>query len=93
MLEDKYSPKPSRAKPRSELGELMIFDHQRLAAQADQIAKLVAEWDELERLRERVKNAELSLCTSRRKSAWSSGTNRRQCATSTAHPLRLPVHR
>jgi hypothetical protein len=70
----------------------MISDQQRLAYM-DQIAKLVAEWDELERLRERVKNVELSLCTSRRKRASCSGTNRRQCATATTHPLRLPLRR
>jgi len=90
MLEDKYSPKPSRAKPRSELGELMISDEQRLAYM-DQVAKLVAELNELERLRERVKNAELSLCTSRRKRDWCSRTNRRQCGNATTHPLRLPL--
>jgi hypothetical protein len=42
----------------------MISYQRRLAAYTDQFAKLVAELDELKRLRERVKKAELLLCTS-----------------------------
>jgi hypothetical protein len=49
--------------PAAELGKLMISYQQRLAAYTDQFAKLVAELDELERLRERIKKAELLRCT------------------------------
>jgi hypothetical protein len=70
----------------------MIPDQQR-AAYTDQIARLVAELDELDRLRERVKNAELALCTSRRKRASCSRTNRPQCGNAATHPLGLPLRR
>jgi hypothetical protein len=54
-------------------------------------ANLLAELRELERLRERVKDAELLFCASRRKSGVRSPRNRRRCATN--YRLRLPLCR
>jgi hypothetical protein len=73
-----------------ELGKLMISYQQRLAAFTDQFAKLVAELDELERLRERVKKAELLLCTSRQTAKHKRACSRRKaCDSSSADYYRL----
>jgi hypothetical protein len=56
----------------------MISSQQRLAAYTDQFAKLVAELDELQRLRERVKKAELLLCTLRQTAEQKKASSRRK---------------
>jgi hypothetical protein len=68
----------------------MISYQRRLAAYTDQFAKLVAELDELERLRERIKKAELLLCTSRQTAEQKRDCSRRTPrASSSANYYRL----
>jgi hypothetical protein len=68
----------------------MISSQQRLAAYTDQLGKLVAELDELKRLRDQVKKAELLLCNSRQTAEQQRARSRRKPrASSGANYYRL----
>jgi hypothetical protein len=67
----------------------MISYQERLAACTDQVAKLVADMDELERLRERVKKTELLFCTLRRAEQKRAGGRRKPRDSSSANYYRL----